>query len=186
MDNNKIIHSVISLLAVDGKINRPEKQFCKATYIRLGVSPDVVKTAIDQVRQGKISAQISKDAVKRKKIFNLLVRAAAADSEINSQERVVLDEIAVKIKISRRDVKRLIATRLEEAQQAKAALRSTTETMTCPGCAFQQKKGTTECIRCGIIFAKARKRVQRHEDGRHGMRTPAVSSPNTTTRNPGQ
>jgi DnaJ-domain-containing protein 1 len=153
MKNEDLIRSVVCLLAIDGEMDQQERQFLQALSTRLRVSKEVVNEALNQVRQGKGRVHVSNDLADKVLILDTLTQAALANGAIAPRERQVLNTVAAKIGFSEADVAKLIQRHEKPA------------TLTCPKCGVEQDSGRTECLRCGIIFAKiASKGTERSED----------------------
>jgi hypothetical protein len=144
---------VVCLLAIDGEMDPQERQFLQELSTRLRVSKEVVNEALNQVRQGKGRVHVSDDLADKVLILDTLTQAALANRQIAPRERQVLNTVAAKMGFSEADVAKLIQRHEKPA------------TLTCPKCGFEQDSGRTECLRCGIIFAKfAPKETERTDD----------------------
>ena len=153
MKNEELIRSVVCLLAIDGEMDQEEMQFLQALSKRLRVSSNVVKEALEQVRKGKGRVHVSDDLADKVLILDTLTQAALANRQIAPRERQVLNTVATKMGFSEAEVGKLIQRHEKPA------------TLTCPKCGFGQDSGRTECLRCGIIFAKfASKETERAAD----------------------
>ena len=158
MKNDDVIRSIICLFAMDGQISKEEIAFLKTLRKKLGVSQKVVKTAFEQAQSGKGKIYLSNEPEEMQEIFAVLVRAAVADGKVEPREREVLDAVAAKTGISAKKVEREIETRLRQALAAKPKPagpdQPEPQSMNCPKCGFKQQARRTDCIRCGIIFAR--------------------------------
>ncbi len=112
MDTNDILYSVLSMLAVDGNIDKQEMEFLQKLCKHLGLSQEAFNTAFENVKQGKGSIRFSDNAAENTQLFDLFVQAAAADGTIAPQERQVLDAAAAKMGIAGTEVEKALKARL--------------------------------------------------------------------------
>ena len=178
MDNDNVIRSIICLFAMDGEISKQEMQFLQEMRKRLGVSHDIVKSTFEQVQQGKGKIYLSEDPAELKRIFEVLVRAAVADGKIDPQEHKVLDAVAAKTGVSRREAEMYINNKLQQMLAAKPipSKSSKLQTMACPKCGFEQQTGRADCMRCGVVF-------QRFEKHQTEILSQDVDDPESTVPN---
>ena len=86
-DEEKILHSVVCMVAIDGQVDASELQFVNAACERLGLSREVLQAAFATAKQGKGRVYLSDDPTGKRRLFDFLVQAAAANGEVVAQER---------------------------------------------------------------------------------------------------
>lgn len=153
MTNEDIIESVISLLAVDGTLNKHEMQFFNDLCKRLEISKKAKNVAIDKARQGKGRVHLPEDENDKKRLLYFLVQAVVADGSVASQERKILDAVVAKLGMADVDVDNFIKSRLKEVKSEKYTTASKKPPVECPKCGYKQP-ASHKCRRCGIIFKK--------------------------------
>jgi uncharacterized tellurite resistance protein B-like protein len=152
MTNEELLCSVMSLLAVDGKLNKHEMHFFEEVCKRLEVSQEQKEAVIARIKQGKGSVHLPEDEADQKRLLYFLAQAVVADGAIAPQERHVLDAVVTRLGMSKDYVERFIEGRLEEIKQERYT-RSDRRIIICPKCRYEQPE-SHQCRRCGIIFEK--------------------------------
>lgn len=166
MTSGEMIRSVLGILVADGAINAPEKQFLQQLCQRFHISGDVVKTAFEELKQGKGHIVLPATAKEQKLFFRVLVQAAMADGKVGPQERKILDAAAAKMRISATAVGQYLATGEQEP--------SASRTMVCPKCGTEQPEAL-RCQQCGI-FIKSYLKQQRKEQETSSKTSPDRAS----------
>jgi uncharacterized tellurite resistance protein B-like protein len=152
MTNEELLGSILSLLAVDGKLNKHEMRFFDEVCERLEVSQEQKETVIARIKQGKGSVHLPEDEADKKRLLYFLAQAVVADGVVAPQERHVLDAVVTRLGIGKAYVERFIEGRLEEIKRERYT-RSDRKAITCPKCGHEQPE-SHQCRRCGIIFEK--------------------------------
>ena len=158
MTNEDIIESVISVLAIDGDVNKWEMQFFKDVCKRLEISKEMRSAVLTKARQGKGRIHLPENEADKKRLLYFLVQAVVADGKIVPEERKILDAVVDKMGISRANVEKFLQMRLKEVKTEKYTAQGNS-LITCPKCGHEQTTAY-RCKRCGIIFGKY-KRVQK-------------------------
>ena len=153
MTNEELIESVISLLAVDGAVNKKEIQFFHDLCNRLSVSNQVRDNALEKARLGKGRVHLPEDNADKKRLLYFLVQAIVVDGKVSPKERNILNMIVDKLGMARTDVENFISRQLKEIRTTPKDIPSDQPTMTCPKCGHEQLI-SYHCKRCGIIFKK--------------------------------
>jgi uncharacterized tellurite resistance protein B-like protein len=167
MTTDDVIRSLVCILAIDGSISPPEKQFLQRIQTRLKVSPEVLNAALEQATQGKGRVELPEESMERGRMFDLLVRAAVADGRIDPQERRVLHAVVDRIGFSNADLELRLATELKRRKQQRSPSQApkaapgrqpaaSPPPQVCPKCGFRQDASRTSCHRCGVIFQQYR------------------------------
>lgn len=152
MTNVDIICSVISLLGVDGSLNRHEMKYFDEVCERLGVTPDEKAAVIAKVKQGKGSIHLPQDDADKKRLIYFLAQASVVDGKITDQERKVLENVAKRLEIPWDYVTKFLEARLKEIKTERYTTANRPE-IECPKCGYKQP-ASHQCNRCGIIFEK--------------------------------
>jgi len=155
MTNDELLCSIASVLAVDGKMSRHEKQFFAEVCERLAISREQHDAVMTKIRQGKGSVHLPEDEADKKRLLYFLVQAVVADGVVAPEERHVLDAVVKRLGIDQAYVEQFIEGRLKEIQQEQYT-RSQRPTIACPKCGHEQPE-SHQCRRCGIIFEKFKK-----------------------------
>lgn len=117
MTHDDIILSVVSMMAADGTVARSEMHFLHNLCKQLGISSqDVLKNALQRVRQGQARIALPDSQTDRRLLFDILLQAAAADGEIVPQERKFLDALAKKMGIPQETMEQFIQAALKKKQ----------------------------------------------------------------------
>lgn len=157
MTNKDIIESVLSLLALDGAVNKWEMTLFNDLCERLEISKEEKNAALTKVKQGKGRVHLPEEEADKKRLIYFLMQAVVADGKVGSRERDVLNTVVDKLGISRSYVSDFIESRLQEIKTERYTETSTLS-MECPKCGYEQAK-SFRCRRCGIIFEKYKKEV---------------------------
>ena len=96
----RLIHSVATLMAIDGKISALERGFLRKLGQRLQVNPAEVEAITEEVAAGRKAIQLPSSVDARWRLLDELVAAAAADYEIHPAELKVLSAVAGKLGLS--------------------------------------------------------------------------------------
>lgn len=155
MTNQDIIGSIISVLALDGALNKHEMKFFNEVCERLEVTQKEKNTALARVKQGKGNIHLPTDEADKKRLIYFLAQAVVADGKITPEERKVLNTVVKKLGIPSNYVERFLESRLQEIKTERYAP-ANRKLMRCPKCDYEQPEGY-QCKRCGIIFAKYKK-----------------------------
>jgi uncharacterized tellurite resistance protein B-like protein len=152
MTNYDILCSVLSLLAIDGKLSRPEMHFFDELCERLSVSEEEKEKVLQQIKQGKGSVHLPEDEADKKRLLYFLVQAAVADGKVQQKEQHVLDTVTDRLGVDKGYVQKFLDRRLEEIKHERYT-RKSGRTIACPKCGHEQPE-SHKCRRCGIIFEK--------------------------------
>jgi len=152
MTDEELLCSIVSLLAVDGKLNKHELRFLGEVCERLEISQEQKETVITRIKQGKGSVHLPEDEADKKRLLYFLAQAVVADGAIAPQERHVLDAVVERLGVGRDYLERFIDGRLKEIKREHYT-RVDRRIMTCPKCGHEQPE-SHQCRRCGIIFEK--------------------------------
>lgn len=161
MTNQDIIGSIISVLALDGALNKHEMKFFNDVCERLGVSQEEKNAVLTRIKQGKGSIHLPTDEADQKRLVYFLAQAVVADGKVVPEERKVLDAVVKKMGIPGDYVDRFLESRLQEIKTERYAT-ANRKLIRCPKCDYEQQAGY-RCKRCGIIFEKY-KEVQEPSD----------------------
>jgi uncharacterized tellurite resistance protein B-like protein len=153
MTNEDLIESVISLLAVDGAVNKKEIQFFQDLCDRLSISKQARDNALEKARLGKGRVHLPEDNADKKRLLYFLVQAIVVDGKVSPKERNILNTIVDKLGMAGTDVEKFIRRQLKEIRTTPKDIPSDQPTMTCPKCGHEQLM-SYRCKRCGIIFKK--------------------------------
>ncbi len=158
MTNIDIIESVITLLAIDGSLNKWEKQFFYDICQKLDISHGSRKAAIQKIQHGKGRVHLPEDTGDKHRLIYFLAQAIVADGKVVAKERKALDTIIDKLGIPKGYVDKFINARLQEvkAEHYSTATTSSSPLIACPKCHYEQPQ-SYQCKRCGIIFEKYQK-----------------------------
>jgi uncharacterized tellurite resistance protein B-like protein len=152
MKNDDIIDSVLSVLALDGSLNKWEIQFFNELCQRLGISQEVQQKAILRIKQGKGRIHLPEEDADKKRLLYFLIQAVVADGKISDKERHVLQTVVEKLGISLAYVEGILDQRLKEVKTERYTIRQE-KTLVCPKCKYEQTS-SYRCERCGVIFEK--------------------------------
>ncbi len=152
MTNEELLCSIVSLLAVDGKLNKHEIRFLDEVCGRLEITPEQKNAVMTKIQQGKGSVHLPDDESDKKRLLYFLAQAVVADGTIAAKERHVLDAVVNRLGVGQAYVERFIEGRLKEIKQEQYA-RPDRPTIACPKCRHEQPE-SHQCRRCGIIFEK--------------------------------
>jgi uncharacterized tellurite resistance protein B-like protein len=161
MTNEDIIESVISVLAVDGDVNKWEMQFFNDVCNRLDVSREAKKVVLTKAKQGKGRIHLPTNEADKKRLLYFLVQAVVADGKVVPEEHKILDAVVDKMGISKANVEKFLQMRLKEVKTETYTGQSKSS-IVCPKCGNEQTTAY-RCKRCGIIFKKY-KQVQQPSD----------------------
>ena len=161
MTNDDILLSIMSLLAVDGKLNKHEMRFFDEVCKRLDVSDEQKNAVVACVKQGKGSIHLPEDEADKQRLLYFLVQAVVADGTIAPKERNILDTVVQRLGIEQEYIEDVLERRLQEIKQEHYT-RTDRRTIKCPKCGHEQPE-SHQCRRCGIIFEKY-KQVQGPSD----------------------
>lgn len=84
------LNNIMILVSVDGEFSEEERRFSEQVARRWGYSPDKLEPLFDMARAGRLSIRMPEDMQKRRKIYDLLKKAAESDSRVTSEENLVL------------------------------------------------------------------------------------------------
>jgi len=172
-DPDKLIHSLVSFLALDGTVGPAERRFLQETSQRLGLPAASLDHAFALIKEGKGKLHLPSDPAEMRELFYLLVQSAVADGRIDPKERQILGQVAERAGISAMDLDNAIAVRLELATTAARELAqggtAPERRERCPKCGFEQPGGGGECLRCGIVFAKWQQQHEEAERSAEGL-----------------
>lgn len=152
MTDEELLCSIVSLLAVDGRLNRHEIRYLNEVCERLGISQAQKDAVMDRIKQGKGSVHLPEGDADKKRLLYFLAQAVVADGTIGPKERHVLDTVVTRLGISPKYLERFIEGRLKEIKQQHYS-RPERPTIVCPKCGHEQPE-SHQCRRCGIIFEK--------------------------------
>ncbi len=152
MTNENIIESIISILMLDGEVNRWEMHFFKHVCQRLNVSQETQSAVLAKARQGKGRIYLPDSETDRNRLLYFLVQATVADGKVVPKEREILGRVVDELGISREYVDDIVDARLKEIKIERYT-KPINATIICPKCRFEQTTGY-QCKRCGIIFEK--------------------------------
>jgi len=161
MKNDDILDSVLSVLALDGSLNKWEVQFFNELCQRLRVSQDVQQKAILRIKQGKGRIHLPEEDADKKRLLYFLIQAVVADGKVSEKERHVLQTVVEKLGMSFAYVEEILEQRMKEVKTERYTIRQES-TIVCPKCSYEQTS-SYRCKRCGVIFEKF-KQAQQPED----------------------
>lgn len=162
MKNEDIIESIVTLLALDGELNKHELRFLNDMCKRLEVPKKVRDRALGRAKQGKGRVHLPEDETDKKRLLYFLMQAVVADGKIDPEERRVLYIVVKNFEMATEDVDDFIHSRLREVKSDLYTTAKDRPLMQCPKCGYKQPK-SHKCKRCGIIFKKY-KEVQEPTD----------------------
>ncbi|MBI3270815.1 MAG: hypothetical protein HYZ53_17565 [Planctomycetes bacterium] len=111
---DRLLRSVVTLLACDGRVGARERRFLDALRKRMGIAADVVEGYVTEALAGKRMLTLPAGEEERQELFEVLVDAAAVDRVIAVAERRILDVFATRIGVSREDLEDRIRAALEK------------------------------------------------------------------------
>lgn len=152
MKNDDIIDSVLSVLALDGSLNKWEIQFFNELCQRLNISQEAQHKAIQRIKQGKGRIHLPEQDSDKKRLLYFLIQAVVADGKVSEQERHVLQTVVEKLGVSFSYVEDILEQRMKEVKTERYTIRQES-TIVCPKCSFEQTS-SYRCKRCGVIFEK--------------------------------
>jgi hypothetical protein len=86
-------NNVMVVMAADGVFSEEEREFTNGLARRWGYSPDRLEPLFQMARNGRLVIRMPEDAKRRKKIIDMMEKAAGADSTVTPEEQAVLDRI---------------------------------------------------------------------------------------------
>ncbi len=86
-------NNVMVVMAADGVFSDEEREFTDGLARRWGYSPDRIEPLFQMARNGRLVIRMPEDAKRRKKIIDMMEKAAGADSTVTPEEQAVLDRI---------------------------------------------------------------------------------------------
>ena len=152
MKNDDIIDSVLSVLALDGSLNKWEIQFFTELCQRLEVSPDVQQKALLRIKQGKGRIHLPDEDADKKRLLYFLIQAVVADGKVTDKERHVLQTVVEKLSMSFSYVEGILEQRLKEVKTERYTIKQESM-LVCTKCSYEQAT-SYRCKRCGVIFEK--------------------------------
>ena len=152
MTNEELLCSIISLLAVDGKLNKHEIEYLNEVCERLDISPAQKDAVMAKIKQGKGSVHLPEDEADKKRLLYFLAQAVVADGKIAPEEKHVLNAVVQRLGVGQAYLERFIENRLQEIKEQRSAP-PPKPIMACPKCGHEQPQ-SHQCRRCGIIFEK--------------------------------
>ena len=93
-----IIRAVVAVLAANGKIDADERELLESVAELHGAS-DSVESILDEVRKGEMTLEFPEDVGERKRLFDMMVKAAGADGEVAPAEEKLLELVASRLGI---------------------------------------------------------------------------------------
>lgn len=176
MRNEDILDSVLTILALDGSLNKWEVQFFNDICGRLDISKDAQHAAITRIKQGKGRIHLPENPADKNRLLYFLIQAVVADGKVHEKERHVLHTVVEKLGLSKVYVEEVLEQRLKEIKTERYTVQQA-ETIVCPKCGFEQSS-SYRCKRCGIIFEKFKK-IQTPEDEDEDRLRELLASSNT-------
>jgi hypothetical protein len=156
MTNVDVIESVISILAVDGKVNHKKMQFFNDLCQRLEVPRESVSAVLYKARQGKGRIHLPDQEADKKRLLYFLAQAVVVDGDFGANERQIMNAVVDRMRIPREYLERFIQLQLKDIAESQFSPISAKPQMTCPKCGHDQPVAP-ECRRCGVIFERYKK-----------------------------
>ena len=163
MHNEDILQSILSLLAIDGKIERQELQFFAKMCQEFDVSQAIRIGLLDEIKQGRGRICIPDEKEERKQLLFYLVQAAFADGILVPKEERILQSAAHKMGIEQCVLDECIQAMGEEVQAS-----ARPATMICPKCGVVQVQ-SGKCRRCGIFIENYLQQEAREQGRSHNV-----------------
>ena len=87
------LNNVMLMIAIDGVFDDKEREFCEYIAKKWNYDVEKLEHMFELAKAGKLVIRMPEDAEKRRDIYELMVKAAKYDGDINQQEKILLDEV---------------------------------------------------------------------------------------------
>ncbi len=121
MVNEELLCSILSVLAMDGKVDKDEMRFFSDVCERLEVTQEQKDAVITTVKQGNGRVHWPENEADKKRLLYFLAQAVVADGVVLPKERHVLDVVMKRMGVEPEYAERFIQDRLQEIEQNREA-----------------------------------------------------------------
>ncbi len=108
ISHEQLLESVVSMLAIDGKIDELECQFLERIAQQFAVPLSVINATLTKVSLGRDLVHIPDHPFTKRKLYSMLVQAALANHALVRQEQGLLQKVAEKMGLSKIEAQKML------------------------------------------------------------------------------
>jgi len=108
LSHEQFLESIVTMLAVDGKIDELEHDFLRRIAQQFAVPFSTINETLHKISFGKYLVHIPEHPFTKRKLYALLVQAALANHVLVSQEQQLLHKVAEKMGVSKIEAQKML------------------------------------------------------------------------------
>jgi tellurite resistance protein len=93
------LNNVMMVIAADGIFKEEEVDFTKKLAKKLGYDNDKLAGMYDLAKNNQLTIRLPENRKGALKVYEMMLKAAAADGTISAEERLILDDVQKRISV---------------------------------------------------------------------------------------